>query len=37
MLTQVNVYSKYFHSNDKHMNLLVYDKELLKKIQCNMG
>ena len=30
---QMNVYVKYFDSNNKYMNLLVHDGELLKK--CN--
>ena len=32
----MNGYVKYFKDN-KCMNLLVNDKDLLKKIQCNMG
>ena len=30
MLPLMNSYVKYFDSNNKHMNLLVNDKELLK-------
>ena len=31
----MNALAKYF-KDMKYMNLLVYDNELLKKIQCNM-
>ena len=30
-LPQTNTYTKYFDSNNYYMNLLVHDKELLKK------
>ena len=32
-LLQMNGYVKYFDSNNKYINLLVDDKELLKKMQ----
>ena len=35
-LPQMNGYVKYFDSKNKYMNLLVHNKELLKKIQCDM-
>ena len=35
-LPQMNTYAKYFDKNNKHINLLVNDKELLKKIFRNM-
>ena len=31
MLSQMNRYFKYFDTNNKYMNFLVHDKELLKK------
>ena len=36
-LSKMNAYAKYFDKNSKPINLLVYDKELLQKIQWNMG
>ena len=30
-LPQMNSYAKYFDKNNKHINLLVNDKEILKK------
>ena len=36
-LPQMNGYAKYFDRKNKYINLLLHDKELLKKIQCNMG
>ena len=33
----MNGYAKYFDRKNKYINLLLHDKELLKKIQCNMG
>ena len=35
-LPQMNGYAKYFDSNNKCINLLIYDKILLKIIQLNM-
>ena len=32
-LPQINGYVKYFDSNNKCMNLLIHNKELLKKIK----
>ena len=32
-LPKMNAYAKYFDKNSKPINLLVYDKELLQKIQ----
>ena len=31
-LTQMNAYAKHFDSNNKYLNLLVLDEELLKNI-----
>ena len=35
-LTQMNAYAKYFDENNKYINLLVNNKEILKKIFRNM-
>ena len=35
-LPQMNAYAKYFDKNNKYINLLVNDKEILKKIFRNM-
>ena len=36
-LPQMNAFVKYFDKNNKCMNLLVPDEELLRKIQFNVG
>ena len=33
----MNRYNKRFDRSNKYMSLLVYDKQLLKKIQWHMG
>ena len=35
-LPQMNAYAKYFDKDNKYRNLLVNDKEILKKIFRNM-
>ena len=36
-LPQMNAFVKYFDKNNKCMNLLVPDEELLRKMQFNVG
>ena len=33
----MNAFAKYFDNNGKYRNLLVNDKEILKKTQCSVG
>ena len=33
----MNAFAKYFDNNGKCRNLLVNDKEILKKTQCSVG
>ena len=35
ILRQINAYVQYFHKNNKCMNILVHDRQIIKKIQQN--